>query len=179
MKAFYSTAYGGPDVSFYGDFPDPSAGSNQLLVEVKAVSINPADFKIKRGDLKALTGSHFPRILGSDFAGIVKETGSGVTKFMQGDRVYGMTPVIFGKPGALAELLAVDEKHTRLIPERMSFEEAAALPVAALTALNGIRKLGIICGKTGAYKWCHRRSRPLCGPDCQDQRSHSYCNMQS
>jgi len=147
MKAYYSTAYGGPEVSQYGDFPDPSAGDDQLLVEVKAVSINPVDYKVKRGIAKFLSGSKFPRIFGSDYAGVVKTAGSGVTQFKPGDRVYGATPVIWGKSGALAQLLAVEQKLARVIPGQISFEEAAALPIAALTALNGIRRCGVAAGK--------------------------------
>jgi NADPH:quinone reductase-like Zn-dependent oxidoreductase len=148
MKAYYSTAYGGPEVSQYGDFPDPSAGDGQLLVEVKAVSINPVDYKVKRGIAKFMSGSRFPRIFGSDYAGVVKSTGNGVTQFNPGDRVYGATPVIWGKPGALAQLLAVDQKFARAIPEGISFEEAASLPIAALTALNGLRRCRVTEGKT-------------------------------
>lgn len=140
MKAFYIKSYGGPEASVYGELPDPVAGSDQLLVEVKAVSINPVDFKLKKGNLKLMTGSKFPKIMGSDFAGVVKSTGSGVTGFKAGDRVYGVTPVIFRKQGALAQLLAVDQKYARIIPQQMTFEEAASLPIAALTALNGLRK---------------------------------------
>jgi NADPH:quinone reductase-like Zn-dependent oxidoreductase len=147
MKAYYSTAYGGPEVSQYGDFPDPSAGNGQILIEVKAVSINPVDFKVKLGVAKLMSGSKFPRIFGSDFAGIVKSTGNGVTQFKPGDRVYGVTPVIRGKPGALAQLLAVDQKFARAIPGPISFEEAASLPIAALTALNGLRRCRVAKGK--------------------------------
>jgi NADPH:quinone reductase-like Zn-dependent oxidoreductase len=147
MKAYFSTAYGGPEVSQYGDFPDPSAGNGQILVEVKAVSINPVDYKVKRGIAKLMSGSKFPRIFGSDFAGVVKAAGSGVTKFRQGDRVYGATPVIWGKQGALAQLLAIDHKFARAIPGLISFEEAASLPIAALTALNGLRRCGVTPGK--------------------------------
>jgi NADPH:quinone reductase-like Zn-dependent oxidoreductase len=147
MKAFYSTAYGGPEVSHYGDFPDPSAGNGQLLVEVKAVSLNPVDYKVKRGVARLMSGSKFPRIFGSDFAGVVREAGNGVTKFKPGDRVYGVTPVIWGKPGALAQLLAVDQKFITIIPAQISFEEAASLPIAALTALNGLRKCRVTEGK--------------------------------
>lgn len=143
MKAYYSTAYGGSDVSHYGDFPDPIAGIDQLLIEVKAVSINPVDFKVKRGDLKFISGFKFPRIFGSDFAGVVKASGRNVTKYKPGDKVYGVTQVIFGKPGALAQLVAIDEKFLRTIPVGMSFEEAAAMPIAALTALNGLRRCGV------------------------------------
>jgi NADPH:quinone reductase-like Zn-dependent oxidoreductase len=147
MKAYYSTAYGGPEVSQYGDLPDPSAGKDQLLIEVKAVSINPVDYKVKRGVARLMSGSKFPRIFGSDFAGVVRETGPGVTKFKPGDRVYGATPVIWGKPGALAQLLAVNQKFARDIPGSISFEEAASLPIAALTALNGLRRCGVTKGK--------------------------------
>jgi NADPH:quinone reductase-like Zn-dependent oxidoreductase len=147
MKAYFSTAYGGPEVSQYGDFPDPSAGNSQVLVEVKAVSVNPVDYKVKRGVAKLMSGSNFPRIFGSDFAGVVKSTGNGVTHFKPGDRVYGTTPVIWGRPGALAQLLAVDKKFARAIPGQISFEEAASLPIAALTALNGLRRCRVTEGK--------------------------------
>jgi NADPH:quinone reductase-like Zn-dependent oxidoreductase len=146
MKAFYSKSYGGAEASQYGDYPDPAPDSGQVLVEVKAVSLNPVDYKVKRGDLRLLSGSKFPRILGSDFAGIVKEAGSNATKFKPGDRVSGVTSVIFGKPGTLSQLLAIDQKSVWIIPDEMSFEEAASLPVAALTALNGLRKCGVSKG---------------------------------
>jgi NADPH:quinone reductase-like Zn-dependent oxidoreductase len=147
MKAYYSTAYGGPEVSHYGDFPDPSAGNGHLLVEVKAVSLNPVDYKVKRGIARLMSGSKFPRIFGSDFAGVVREAGNEVTKFKPGDRIYGVTPVVWGKPGALAQLLAVDQKYVTSIPGQMSFEEAASLPIAALTALNGLRRCRVSEGK--------------------------------
>jgi NADPH:quinone reductase-like Zn-dependent oxidoreductase len=147
MKAYYSTAYGGPEVSHYGDFPDPSAGDGQLLLDIKAVSINPVDYKVKRGVAKLMSGSKFPRIFGSDFAGVVKAIGSGATQFKPGDRVYGATAVLWGKPGALAQSLAIDQKFARAIPGQMSFEEAASLPIAALTALNGLRRCRVTEGK--------------------------------
>jgi NADPH:quinone reductase-like Zn-dependent oxidoreductase len=143
MKAYYSTAYGSLKASVYGDLPDPVAGPRQLLVEIKAVSINPVDWKIRRGDARLLTGFRFPRIFGTDFAGIVRETGSGVTAFRQGQWVYGSQSIFFDRRGALAELRAVNVKNVRLIPDGMSFIEAASLPIAALTALNGMRKCGV------------------------------------
>jgi NADPH:quinone reductase-like Zn-dependent oxidoreductase len=146
MKAYYSTGYGGPDVSQYGDYPDPSVTPNQVLVEVKAVSINPVDFKVKRGDLKFISGRKFPRIFGSDFSGIVKEAGADAAKFKPGDRVYGVASVIFGKQGALAQFIAIDQKSLWTIPGEMSFEEAASLPIAALTALNGLRRCEVAKG---------------------------------
>jgi NADPH:quinone reductase-like Zn-dependent oxidoreductase len=146
MKAYYSTAYGGSESSVYGDLPDPAASHNQLLIEVKAVAINPVDWKIKQGDARFVTGFRFPRIFGADFAGIVRETGRGVTGFNAGDRVYGSKSTIFNRHGALAQLRAVDKEYVRNIPDKMSFEEAASLPIAALTALNGLRVCGVGAG---------------------------------
>ena len=143
MKAYYSKAYGDSEASAFGELPDPVAGPGQILAEVKAVSINPVDWKIRRGDARFITGFRFPRIFGADFAGIVRDTGEGVSAFKPGDRVYGSKSAVFNRQGALAELRAVDEANVRLIPEGMSFNEAASLPVAALTALNGLRKCGV------------------------------------
>lgn len=147
MKAYYSTAYGNSDVSVYGELPDPVAGPGQVQVEVKAVSVNPVDWKIRRGDARVATGSRFPRVFGADFAGIVRAAGPGVTAFSQGQRIYGSKSILFDRGGALAELRAVEEKKVRLIPEGMSFNEAASLPIAALTALNGLRRCGVGKGK--------------------------------
>lgn len=140
MKAYYSKKYGTSEASALGELPDPKAGAGQVLVEIKAVSINPVDWKIRRGDARPVTGLRFPRIFGADFAGIIRETGSGVTAFHPGQRVYGSRSILFDRHGALAELRAVDEEKVRLIPDGMSFNEAASLPIAALTALYGIRK---------------------------------------
>jgi NADPH:quinone reductase-like Zn-dependent oxidoreductase len=140
MKAFYQTSYKKSDNAKYGELPDPVIVGTQLLIAVRAVSINPVDYKIRNGDLKLLLGSKFPKIVGSDFSGIIKEVGAGVTGFNPGDRIYGAIPAFSGKPGSLAELVSIDFDKVRHIPEGMSFEEAASLPVAALTALNGLRR---------------------------------------
>jgi NADPH:quinone reductase-like Zn-dependent oxidoreductase len=146
MKAFYLTSYGGPEAAKYGDMPDPVIGNDTLLIQVKAVSVNPVDYKLKHGDLKLIVGSKFPRIIGSDFAGVVKGAGPGIKDFKAGDWVYGAIPAFSGKPGSLCELISINPKYARSIPEGMSFDEAASLPVAALTALNGLRKCNITIG---------------------------------
>jgi len=148
MKAIYYNAFGGPDVLQYGDIPDPIAGPGQVLIHVKAASLNPADYKTRRGDLKTTKGSRFPKIPGSDFAGIVKESGDGVSGFNPCDKVYGFIPVISGEQGALAELVLASPKLLRNLPEGMAFEEAASLPGACLTALNGLRRLENLQGKS-------------------------------
>jgi NADPH:quinone reductase-like Zn-dependent oxidoreductase len=148
MKSSFIVSYGGSEVHRYGELPDPLPGKGDLLISIKAVSLNPVDYKIKHGVAKLLTGSKFPKILGSDFAGIVRYAGPDVKNFKTSDRVYGSSSVIFRKQGALAELLRVKPKYVRHIPEEMSPEEAASLPIAALTALNGLRKCEISHGKS-------------------------------
>jgi NADPH:quinone reductase-like Zn-dependent oxidoreductase len=147
MKASYITGYGGKEVVGYGELPDPEVTETGLVVAVRYASINPIDYKIKSGAIKLLSPSKFPRILGTDFSGVVTKVGTKVTGFKPGDRVYGASSVFFGKPGTLAELLLVESKNARIMPDDLSFENAASLPVGALTALNGLRK-----GNTGKGK---------------------------
>lgn len=140
MKAFYQTSYKKSDAVHYGELPDPVIGEGQVLITIKAVSINPVDYKTRNGDLKLIVGSKFPKIVGSDFAGVVKEVSPGIDNFKPGDRVYGAVSAFSGKPGSLAELVCTNFKNVRHLPAGMSFDEAASLPVAALTALNGLRR---------------------------------------
>jgi NADPH:quinone reductase-like Zn-dependent oxidoreductase len=143
MKASYLVSYGQPGSLQYGEMPEPILQKNSLMVQVKAVSVNPVDWKIRQGVLKLIQGSKFPRIIGSDFAGIVKEVSPGIADFKAGDRVYGVIPAFSNKPGALAELAIVSQKDVRAMPQWLSFEEAASLPIAALTATNGLRRCGV------------------------------------
>ncbi len=143
MKAYYSTRYGGPEYAFYGELPDITAKKGELLIEVKAVSINPVDYKIMQGATRLISSSKFPRVFGTDFAGIVKKITEDAGGFIPGDIIYGSESIIFGKPGALAEFLTVKPEKIRKIPDGMSFEEAASLPVASLTALNGLRRCNV------------------------------------
>lgn len=124
----------------FGDLPEPVLKENGVLIQVKAVSVNPVDWKIRQGVLKLIQGSGFPRIIGSDFAGIVKELAPGVDTFKPGDRVYGAKSAFSPRPGVLAEIAQIHQKDLRLMPDWLSFEEAASLPVAGLTALNGLRR---------------------------------------
>jgi len=143
MKASYLVSYGQPGSLQYGELAEPVLQKNSLLVQVKAVSVNPVDWKIRQGVLRLIQGSKFPRIIGSDFAGIVMQVAPEITDFKSGDRVYGAISAFSGKPGALAEIANVHQKDVRAMPEWLSFEEAASLPIAALTALNGLRRCGV------------------------------------
>jgi NADPH:quinone reductase-like Zn-dependent oxidoreductase len=123
--------------------PEPVLKKNSVLVKVKAVSVNPVDWKTRQGLLKFIQGSKFPRIIGSDFAGIVEQVAPGIDDFKAGDRVYGAIPAFSGKPGALAEVAIIHQRNVRAMPEWLTFEDAASLPIAALTALNGLRRCGV------------------------------------
>lgn len=147
MKAFYMQSYGGPEVMKYGELPDPVPGPGEVRVSVKASSINPVDWKIRTGDLAFVTGRRFPRPLGSDLAGVVEAVGPGVTGFQPGDSVYGGATIFFGKPGAHAEKVVVASKQLRRMPTGLTFQQAASLPVAALTATSGLRQCGDLAGK--------------------------------
>jgi len=143
MKAFYNKAYGAREVSEYGELPDPVPGAGEMIVEVKAVSINPVDYKVRKGIAGIVTGSKFPKVFGSDFAGIIKEPCMEHPEYKKGDKVYGAISAFSGRQGSLSELVAVKYEMLRHMPEKMSFEDAAALPVASLTALNGLRQCGV------------------------------------
>lgn len=142
MKAILIDRHGDADVMQYRDTEKPSPKANEILVQVYATSVNPVDWKIRQGDLQALTGLSFPRGVGSDFAGIVAEVGSKVTRFRIGDAVYGAVNPLMGR--AHAEYVAVSESQAALKPSNISFAEAAAVPIAGVTALQSLRELGEI-----------------------------------
>lgn len=141
MKAVVIRRYGSTEVLQYEDVPQPQIKPNQLLVKVHASSVNPIDWKTRQGMLSLLTGYSFPIILGLDLAGEVVEVGSQVTRFQLGDAVYGSA----GFPGgAYAEFAAVPENIIAAKPANLSYEEAATVPLAALTALQALRDQGNI-----------------------------------
>ncbi|MBI5546112.1 MAG: NADP-dependent oxidoreductase [Deltaproteobacteria bacterium] len=147
MRAFVAERYGGPEVMHLGELAEPSPGKGQVVVAVRASTVNPVDWKVRAGQLRLLSGSRFPRALGTDFAGVVHSLGTGVTGWAVGEAVYGLTVTALGRPGAHAERLAVPASDLRRKPETLPFEQAATLPVAALTALHGLRLCGELAGK--------------------------------
>ncbi|MEP0910388.1 NAD(P)-dependent alcohol dehydrogenase [Leptolyngbya sp. GB1-A1] len=140
MKAAVIDRYGSPDVLRYADVDKPVIKADQMLVRVYASSVNPIDWKIRKGLLQFLTGYQFPLILGFDVAGEVVEVGSQVTRFRVGDRIYARLDQLAG--GAYAEYAAVAERVAAHKPANMSDEEAAAVPLAGLTALQALRDEG-------------------------------------
>jgi NADPH:quinone reductase-like Zn-dependent oxidoreductase len=140
MRAVVIDRYGGREVLQVREVPKPRPVAGEILVRVRACSINPVDWKIRNGLLKPLLPRSFPHILGSDIAGEVEEIGSEVAHFRAGDEVYAMVPATRG--GGYAEYVAVSASHAARKPAPLSFEEAAAIPLAALTALQALRDKG-------------------------------------
>jgi NADPH:quinone reductase-like Zn-dependent oxidoreductase len=141
MKAIAYRRFGSPDVLELREIDEPQAGDGQVLVRVRAASVNPADWYLMAGIpllARPQMGLRRPRTgrLGVDLAGVVTAVGGGVTRFKPGDEVFG------AGAGTLAESVAVAEDALVAKPARLSFEQAAAVPVAALTALQGLRDKG-------------------------------------
>jgi len=136
MKAAYIKQYGNVENLIVGDLPKPRISASQLLIKVKAAGVNPVDFHIRNGMLKD-SGSHeLPLVLGWDAAGIVSEVGNLVTDFKPGDEVYVYAPLT--DQGAQAEYLAVNADVVAHKPASLSYIESAAVPLAALTALQAL-----------------------------------------
>jgi NADPH:quinone reductase-like Zn-dependent oxidoreductase len=148
MKAIVSTQYGSPDVLQLTEVEKPTPGDNEVLVKVHAASVNAGDWHLLRGKpfLMRLMGYGLLkpkyRILGSDIAGRIEAVGRNVKQFQAGDEVFGNTAT--SGFGDFAEYVSVPEDALVLKPTTLSFEEAAAVPQAALVALQGLRDKGQI-----------------------------------
>ncbi|MBE6183332.1 NADP-dependent oxidoreductase [Heyndrickxia ginsengihumi] len=136
MKAVVINQYGGKEHLQEVQFPDPIIKDHQVLVEMKATSINPIDWKLREGYLKEMLPFEFPIILGWDAAGIIKKVGKAVTKFKVGDAVFARPDTT--RFGTYAEFVAIDEDKLALKPENISYVEAASIPLAGLTAWQGL-----------------------------------------
>lgn len=147
MKAMTLNAYG-PDARFTEvDLPRPVAGPGQVLVRVKATSVNTIDTMIKDMGRDLPLSPELPAVLGMDFAGIVEEIGDGITGFAVGDEVYGCAGGLAALQGALAEFIPVDARLIAHKPKSLSMREAAALPLVGITAWEGLRRAGVTSGQ--------------------------------
>lgn len=135
MKALILKSYNTPFVLEEIEKPVPAAG--EVLVKIVASGLNPLDLKIKSGAAGHAEVT-LPAILGIDMAGLVETVGEGVTSFKAGDEVYGMVGGVAGLPGTLAEYVSVDAALLARKPRNLSFREAAALPLIAITAWEGL-----------------------------------------
>ena len=136
MKAVRIHQFGGPEVLKYEDAPRPRIKSDELLIKVHASSVNPIDWKIREGKSQARFPVSFPLILGWDVSGTVEEVGESVSEFKKGDEVFGRPYPT--KNGAYAEFIAVNASEISLKPTSVTHVKAAAVPLACLTAWQGL-----------------------------------------
>jgi NADPH:quinone reductase-like Zn-dependent oxidoreductase len=143
MKAIVYYDYGSPDVLKHEEMEKPTARDNEVLIEVRAASVNPYDWHFLRGTpyfLRIMAGLREPKDkrLGVDVAGQVEAVGRNVTQFKPGDEVFGSCR------GAFAEYACASESKLAVKPDNLTFEQAASVPIAALSALQGLRDKGHI-----------------------------------
>ena len=136
MKAWGINRFGGPEVFQELEVPTPTLGDSDVLIQVKASSFNPIDAKIRRGELPV--APKMPAILHGDVAGIVVQTGRLVQRFQIGDEVYGMIGGFGSAQGALADYIKADSSLLARKPNNLSFQEAAVLPIAAITVWEAL-----------------------------------------
>jgi NADPH:quinone reductase-like Zn-dependent oxidoreductase len=139
MKAIVYRKNGPPEVLTCEEIEKPTPGDNEVLIRVRAAAVNPLDVHVMKGGpalLRPIFGPRKLKVPGVDLAGVVEAAGAGVTQFKAGDAVFGT-----GR-GAFAECAVAPEPKLAIKPDGVSFEDAAACPVAALTALQGLRNFG-------------------------------------
>jgi NADPH:quinone reductase-like Zn-dependent oxidoreductase len=140
MQAIRMHGYGGPDVLVYEDAPRPAPGAGEVLVKVHASSLNPVDRATRAGYLRGMVDFPLPFIPGLDLAGVVEAVGDGVSTFAVGDAVYGYSNMM--RQGAYAEFAIVGEGEIAPKPASADFVNAASVPLAGLTAWQGLFEIG-------------------------------------
>lgn len=144
-RAYGFTAYGGADEQEFleVDRPEPMAG--ELLVEVRAAGVNPVDWKIRAGAMRAVMPLELPAVLGSEVSGVVRAVGQDVDSVAVGDEVFGS---VAPGSGGYAEFTLTTAAATARKPAQLSFTDAATLTVAGATAYDGVTQLGLGAGQT-------------------------------
>jgi alcohol dehydrogenase len=140
VKAFAIDRYGGPEALTLRDLAEPDPGPGELLVAMRAASINPVDFKIRSGGLKALVKDRFPLVLGSDVSGVVARVGPGVTGFAPGDEVFARLRK--DRIGAFAEGVLLDAALAARKPSNLTHAEAASIPLVGETVFQALVEIG-------------------------------------
>ncbi|MGW8552477.1 NADP-dependent oxidoreductase [Streptomyces tubercidicus] len=148
MKAIIANSYGGPEVLTYTDHPEPKVGPDSFLIRVKAAGVNPVDWKILAGYLDPMLDGHFPLIPGWDVAGVVEAVGADATEYAVGDEVIGYVRKDEVQHGTFAELVAAPVRTLARKPASLSWQEAAGLPLAGLTAYQALDRVGVTAGET-------------------------------
>jgi NADPH:quinone reductase-like Zn-dependent oxidoreductase len=140
MKAIRVHEYGGPEVLKYEEAPRPEPGPGEVLVRIRAAGVNPVDWKVREGHRREALAYRMPFVPGWDVSGVVEATGPNVTLLTKGDEVYGYPSVV--RNGAYAEYAVVPEAELALKPRSIDHVLAASVPIAALTAWQGLFDAG-------------------------------------
>lgn len=153
MKRIEYGRYGGPGVLRLADAAVAAPGPDEVRVRVRAAAINPIDWKVRQGEMALMTGRKFPRAMGLEFSGVVDAVGAAATRFRPGDAVFGT--VALKASGAFAEQVVTKENLIVRKPAALSFEQAACLSVAPLTAWRGLfDKAGLAAGQAVFIAGC-------------------------
>jgi NADPH:quinone reductase-like Zn-dependent oxidoreductase len=148
MRAMVIDEWGGRERFREADVEPPPTAPDGVLVRVRAAGLNPVDHKIREGYMAQAFPAHFPLILGWDAAGVVEEVGPAVTRFRPGDEVYGYCRRHHLQFGTYAEYVSVSDDFLARKPSGLSFEEAAAVPLAGLAAYQALEAMGVRGGET-------------------------------
>ncbi|MEV4435723.1 NADP-dependent oxidoreductase [Streptomyces sp. NPDC049585] len=148
MKAVSYRAYGGPEALEYGELPRPKVAPDSVLIEVRAAAVNPVDWKAQAGYLDPLLDAVFPVVPGWDVSGVVVEQGVDAPEFAVGDEVIGYVRKDVLSGGTFAEYVAAPVRTLARKPANLTFEQAAGLPLAGLTAYQSLRAADVGEGDT-------------------------------
>lgn len=148
MRAITYSRYGGTDVLELTEQPTPKVGADTVLVRVRAASVNPVDWKVRQGYLDPIMDVHFPVVPGWDVAGVVEKVGLDTPEYRVGDEVFGYVRKDWVHGGTFAEYVSAPVRTLAPKPSSLSFEEAAAVPLAGLTAYQSIQRSGVTAGQT-------------------------------
>ena len=146
MRAQIIPAWGGAENFEAATLPDPAPGPGEVLVQIVASSVNPADHKLRQAGPPIAPA--LPAVLGCDAAGRVLAVGDGVEGFALGDEVYGCVGGVRGVPGCYAEMIAADARLLAPKPASLTLREAAALPLVTITAWEGLDRAGVRAGQS-------------------------------
>lgn len=136
MKAFILDRYGRDERLRFGEIPEPQLRDDDVLVEVHAAGVNPLDAKIRDGEFRRILPYRLPLVLGNDVAGVVARIGAKVSRFKPGDEVYARPDQ--DRIGTFAQFIAINEADLAMKPKNLDMEEAAAIPLVALTAWQAL-----------------------------------------
>ncbi|MCM1968425.1 MULTISPECIES: NADP-dependent oxidoreductase [unclassified Streptomyces] len=148
MKAITYTAYGTPDILTLTEVPEPKVAPGEVLVRVKAAGVNPVDWKLASGYLDSILEVRYPVIPGWDVAGVVEAVGEDTFDYAVGDEVYGYVRKEWVELGTYAELVSAPVRTLARKPRELTFEQAAGIPLAGLTAYQSLTRVGLKAGET-------------------------------